>query len=107
MYDSTTLAQDAPSGEIALQDLQRFGICEAEVLRYYGEALAARVETDYMRGFNTALRLAAKGKSEEEVSDLIQDGCPHPRVQHFFVKGYKRGLAAWKDRQDAHESFFR
>jgi hypothetical protein len=70
-----------------------------------GEHLAAaydeKDEERYRRGFDAALKLAARGKSDVEIEDLLQQEFTELCERHFFVRGYKNALATWKANHEA------
>jgi hypothetical protein len=77
------------------------GIRDAERLEYSGDAREGnKEEHDFRRGFEAALRLAQRGKSNDEIEDLVQEEYPELRGEQAFVRGYKRGLAYWRRREE-------
>lgn len=80
------------------------GIRDAEKLEYPGpdgtEELGSRDEALFRQGFEAAARLRSRGKSDEEVEDMVRDEYPELCNSHLFVRGYKRGIAEERRRRE-------
>jgi hypothetical protein len=82
------------------------GIRDAERLEHSSGnewAIAEDGESPFRRGYEAATRLLSRGTSEMEVAALVQDEFPGLASERAFLRGYRRGLAAWELRRTCRE----